>query len=99
MLPKKHKFSSKDFEKLPEFTASKAVFPFGLVVFLKPEVQKAAIVISKKYVKNAPERNLVKRIFFKHLQDTGKFVVIFIKKKIDPLQFKDELGKLNPTQQ
>lgn len=97
MLSKKQKFSSKDFEKLPDFTQSKAVFPFGLVIFLKSEVQKSAIVISKKYVSNAPERNKVKRIFFRHIQETGVHKVIFIKKKVDPLQFQAELGKL--TQQ
>lgn len=96
MLPKKQKFNSKDFEKLPEFTEKKAVFPFGLVVFLKPEVQKSAIVVSKKYVRHAPERNRVKRLFFKYVQDTQVHRVIFIKKKIDILQFETELGKLNP---
>jgi ribonuclease P protein component len=94
MLPKANKFTSKDFEKLPTYTAKKAVFPFGLIIFLKPEVQKSAIVISKKYVKNAIERNKIKRIFFRHVQETQIHKVIFVKKKVDILQFEDELGKL-----
>ena len=94
MLPKAQKFNSTDFEKLPQFTAKKAVFPFGLVVFLKPEVKKSAIVISKKYVKNAVERNKIKRIFFHHVRETSVHILIFIKKKVDILQFESELGKL-----
>ena len=94
MLPKAQKFNSKDFEKLPKFTVKKAVFPFGLVVFLNSEVQKSAIVISKKHIKNAVERNKVKRIFFRHVQETGTHKVIFVKKKVDVLQFESELGKL-----
>lgn len=94
MLPKAQKFTSKDFEKLPQYTAKKAVFPFGLVIFMNPEVQKSAIVISKKYIKNAVERNKVKRMFFKHVQDTGVHKVIFVKKKVNVLQFASELGKL-----
>lgn len=94
MLPKANKFTSKDFEKLPMYTAKRAVFAFGLIIFLKPEVQKSAIVISKKYMKNAVERNKIKRIFFRDIQKTQTHLVIFIKKKVDILQFESELGKL-----
>lgn len=94
MLPKKQKFTSKDFEKLPNFVLKKATFPFGLVYFIKEEVAKSAIVVSKKHIKNAVHRNATKRVFFRFIQQKQVHLVIFIKKKVDLLQFRDELYKL-----
>lgn len=94
MLSKRNKFSKKDFQNLNQFVSHKKTFPYGMVFCISPQVQKSAIVLSKKYVKNGVERNLIKRIFFRAVAKTGQHCVVFIKTKVDPLQFAQELDKM-----
>ncbi len=86
MIKKKYKLKRKEFE---------IVFKKGkrwnddlfYYVFLESDEEKFSVVISKKKIKKAVERNKIKRIIFDKIKDRKKFfknlnLIIFLKKPI-----------------
>jgi ribonuclease P protein component len=98
MLAKKFKFTKQDFDKIKENTEKRQNTVFGLVYFLKCDLDRSTIVIPKKIYKKAHDRNQIKRIFYKILKESktkeNLNLAVFIKSKLEPIHFKAEISKI-----
>lgn len=72
MLPKKEKFTSKDFSDKNIFKNSKKTYTkYGFFVVLEGE-NKKGIILSKKVFKTAVLRNKYKRLFYNSILELQK---------------------------
>lgn len=98
MIPKSERFSAKDFSNKNLFKNNQKIYTlYGFFVVLDGDLNKKAIVISKKNFKTAILRNKYKRLFYAVLSKTQKNYPILKQKTFifNPKKIftKDELEK------
>jgi ribonuclease P protein component len=100
MLAKQYKFTKKDFNIFKSSVKSVENTNLGVFYVLK-DFKKSAVVVPKKVYKKAVERNRVKRMFYntlkskQHSEDLlHNGVLLFVKRRLDYLQFITELDRI-----
>lgn len=82
MLPKRQRFTQKGFPGAKPFFRTS--LPWGSVSLYKNEGFKAAVVVSKKITKSAPERNRIRRRIYavlRNFSDKNVSLVVYAKKE------------------
>lgn len=69
MISKKYKLSRADFAKIKENTILQKRTSVGNFIIFKEDFKKFGIIISKKIVKKAHDRNKFKRLYFNIIKE------------------------------
>jgi ribonuclease P protein component len=94
MISKKNKLSRSDFEKIKENTISQKRNILGNFVIFKKDFQKWGIIVSKKNVKKAHDRNKIKRIFYNLVLSIKPNPLLFYLQNFKSIKsFKENLEK------
>jgi ribonuclease P protein component len=94
MIAKKHKLSRVDFAKIRENTLIQKRVGFGNLIIFKEGFQKFGIIISKKVIKKAHDRNKFKRIYFNFIKNNFEKTqpnLLYLQKVTSVENFKKDL--------
>lgn len=81
MLPKRQRFTQKGFPGAKPFFRTS--LPWGSISLYKSDIFKAAVVVSKKVTKSAPERNRIRRRLYaalRNFSDKKVSIVVYPRK-------------------
>ncbi len=95
MIARKYKLSKSDFAKIKENTLKQKRLVFGNTTIFKSDFRKFGIVVSKKNIKKAHDRNKFKRVFYNFIKDNFSNlpfgVLLYLQSVKDVKSFKENL--------